>query len=223
VHLVKHEQKQRACLTITHIIPQLFSRLLKADCVQFCKRLTQGPAQTGQMASSIYRSLGLTPSRGLSPKALCTNSPGPVGLRWEQVGSLGATTHNRNSRQDSCQKEAGSFLLCYGRFFPALSLVYGNLALSFQCGFPREVARGHLAVLSRSRVEQHDPACEDLTSVTSFFPSLLLQCVSLLGLKPSITLQLNPLPTVLAVSEECLRKCPRVGHNRPSTFRRSGG
>lgn len=56
------------------------------------------------------------------------------------------------------RRRQGAFCFGYGRFFPALSLVYGNITLSFQCGFPREVAQGHLDVLSRNRVEQYNPA-----------------------------------------------------------------
>lgn len=37
---------------------------------------------------------------------------------------------------------------------PTPSLVYGNLTLSFQSGFPREVASGHLDVLARTRVNR---------------------------------------------------------------------
>lgn len=71
--------------------------------------------------------------------------------------------------QGSCQKEGGRLLLLLRQICPLPTLVYGNLTLSFQSSFPREVAQGHLDVLTRTRVEQYNPAWENLTIMTSFF------------------------------------------------------
>lgn len=85
------------------------------------------------------------------------------------MGSLSGTMHCTNVWQRQLPEGRRELsALAETDSSPTPSLVYGNLTLSFQSAFPREVAQGHLDVLTRTRAEQYNPAWEDLIIITSF-------------------------------------------------------
>lgn len=124
----------------------------------------------------------------------------------------------------AARRREGDICSCSGSLGPAPSLVYGNLTLSFQSGFPREVAQGHLDVLTKARVEQYDPAWEEDPTIRTSFKSLGTkgqQCHA----AESIVIP-HPTPPLC---QQYLKTAPADAHTqsgqpkRRSSFHSSGG